>query len=104
MAQLGVTLYLPAMPDIVEALSMSEAEGYNALLMYLGGAVAPIVLAAYIIRIVGRSVVLLGVALLFGTLASLAIPFGMHIVALLALGLSALGTVMMILLSIKRIL
>ncbi|MBI6566230.1 MFS transporter [Pseudomonas synxantha] len=65
MAQSGVTLYLPAMPYIATALSMSEAEGYNSLLMYLGGAVAPIILAAPIIRMFGRSAVLLGFCGLF---------------------------------------
>lgn len=64
-AQLGVTLYLPVMPDIVAALNMSEAEGYNSLLMYLGGAVAPIMLVAHIIRIFGRSTVLLGFCCIF---------------------------------------
>lgn len=64
-AQLGVTLYLPVMPEIVTALNMSEAEGYNALLMYLGGAVAPIMLVAHIIRIFGRSAVLMGFCCVF---------------------------------------
>lgn len=64
-AQFGVTLYLPAMPDIVAALNMSEAEGYNSLLMYLGGAVAPILLVAHGVRIVGRSALLLGFCCVF---------------------------------------
>ncbi|WP_161905927.1 MFS transporter [Pseudomonas sp. L13] len=59
MAQLGVTLYLPAMPVIVEVLNISETAGYNSLLMYLGGAAVPLVFAARVIRIFGRSAVLL---------------------------------------------
>ena len=51
MAQLGVTLYLPATPYIVYALDMSEAEGYNALLMYLSGAAFPLIFAGHLIRL-----------------------------------------------------
>lgn len=58
MAQLGVTLYLPATPYIVNALGMSAAEGYNALLMYLSGAAVPLTFTAYLIRLFGRSAVL----------------------------------------------
>lgn len=65
MAQLGVTLYLPAMPVIAEALNISEAEGYNSLLMYLGGAAVPLVFAARVIRIFGRSAVLLAFCCIF---------------------------------------
>jgi predicted MFS family arabinose efflux permease len=65
MAQLGVTLYLPAMPDIVQALSVSEAQGYSSLLMYLGGAAVPLILATHLIRLFGRSAVLLGFCCVF---------------------------------------
>lgn len=65
MAQLGVTLYLPAMPDIVQTLGVSEAQGYNSLLMYLGGATVPLILAAHLIRLFGRSAVLLGFCCVF---------------------------------------
>ncbi|MDQ0980800.1 DHA1 family bicyclomycin/chloramphenicol resistance-like MFS transporter [Pseudomonas synxantha] len=58
MAQLGVTLYLPATPYIVNALGMSAAEGYNALLMYLSGAAVPLTFTAHLIRLFGRSAVL----------------------------------------------
>lgn len=60
MAQLGVTLYLPVTPDIVDAFGMSDAEGYTALLIYLGGTAVPLVFAVQLIRFFGRSVVLLG--------------------------------------------
>ncbi|AZF58236.1 hypothetical protein C4J84_2359 [Pseudomonas sp. R11-23-07] len=59
-AQLGVTLYLPATPDIVESLYMSESQGYTSMLMYLGGAVVPLVFAARIVAAFGRAIVLLG--------------------------------------------
>lgn len=65
MAQLGVTLYLPAMPDIVQTLGVSEAQGYNSLLMYLGGATVPLILAVHLIRLFGRSAVLLGFCCVF---------------------------------------
>lgn len=65
MAQLGVTLYLPATPYIVYALGMSEAEGYNALLMYLSGAAFPLIFAGRLIRLFGRSAVLLGFCCIF---------------------------------------
>ncbi|MDQ0740061.1 MFS transporter [Pseudomonas sp. W4I3] len=60
MAQLGVTLYLPATPSIVESLNMSEAEGYTSLLMYLGGGAIPLIFASRTINCFGRSAVLLG--------------------------------------------
>ncbi|WP_411380659.1 MFS transporter [Pseudomonas sp. MPB26] len=65
MAQLGVTLYLPVMPAIVGALNMSEVEGYNSLLMYLGGAVVPLTFAVRVIRAFGRSTVLLAFCCIF---------------------------------------
>ena len=73
MAQLGVTLYLPAMPDVAQALSMSEAQGYNSLLIYLAGATVPLVLAAYLIQLFGRSAVLMGFCcvLFIGSILSL---------------------------------
>ena len=42
------------------------------------------------------------VALFFGTLASLVMPGGMHVVALLTLGLGSMGAVVAVLLSLKR--
>jgi DHA1 family bicyclomycin/chloramphenicol resistance-like MFS transporter len=40
-AQLGVTLYLPALPDIENELGFDTGRGGNSLLLYFIGAAAP---------------------------------------------------------------
>lgn len=53
-AQLGVTLYIPATTQLAPQLNIEEAKGYKILLFYLGGAVLPIAFMSRLIRSFGR--------------------------------------------------
>ena len=53
-AQLGVTLYIPATTQLAPQLNIEEAKGYKILLFYLGGAVLPIAFISRLIRSFGR--------------------------------------------------
>lgn len=76
-AQLGITLYIPATTQLASKLNIEEAEGYKILLFYLGGAVLPIVFMSRLIRSFGRhTAILVCSAILFvGSLLSL-LSFG----------------------------
>ncbi|AIG01492.1 major facilitator transporter [Pseudomonas fluorescens] len=72
-AQLGITLYIPATTQISLKLNIGEAEGSKVLLFYLGGAVLPIVFMSRLIRSSGRyTAILVCYATLFvGSILSL---------------------------------
>ncbi|WP_458722545.1 MFS transporter [Pseudomonas brenneri] len=53
-AQLGITLYLPATTQLVLQLNIEDVDGYKILLFYLGGAVLPIAFMSRLIRSSGR--------------------------------------------------
>ncbi|PHN57690.1 hypothetical protein AO268_00830 [Pseudomonas sp. ICMP 8385] len=76
-AQLGITLYIPATTQLASRLNTEEAEGYKILLFYLGGAVLPIVFMSRLIRSFGRcTAILVCCAILFiGSVLSL-LSFG----------------------------
>lgn len=58
-AQLGITLYIPATTQLASILNTEEAESYKVLLFYLGGAVLPIVFMSRLIRSFGRHTAIL---------------------------------------------
>ena len=72
-AQLGVTLYIPATTQLAPQLNIEEAKGYKILLFYLGGAVLPIAFISRLIRSFGRytAVLVCCAILLIGSALSL---------------------------------
>lgn len=72
-AQLGVTLYIPATTQLAPQLNIEEAKGYKILLFYLGGAVLPIAFMSRLIRSFGRytAVLVCCAILLIGSALSL---------------------------------
>ncbi|NMY01649.1 multidrug effflux MFS transporter [Pseudomonas sp. WS 5059] len=72
-AQLGVTLYIPATTQLAPQLNIEEAKGYKILLFYLGGAVLPIAFMSRLISSFGRytAVLVCCAILLIGSALSL---------------------------------
>ncbi|WP_457969733.1 MFS transporter [Pseudomonas sp. R4-84] len=83
LAQLGMSIYLPALPDIAQALSADASRVSWGLSVYLAGMALPMLMWGSLSQRLGRKPVLLAALTLYG-LANLALPLGTTIETFLA--------------------
>ncbi|WP_434610057.1 MFS transporter [Pseudomonas sp. D2-30] len=83
LAQLGMSIYLPALPDIAQALSADASRVSWGLSVYLVGMALPMLMWGSLSQRLGRKPVLLAALTLYG-LANLALPLGTTIETFLA--------------------
>ncbi|WP_434562758.1 MFS transporter [Pseudomonas sp. R1-6] len=83
LAQLGMSIYLPALPDIAQALGADASRVSWGLSVYLVGMALPMLMWGSLSQRLGRKPVLLAALTLYG-LANLALPLGTTIETFLA--------------------
>ncbi|ROM79818.1 MFS transporter [Pseudomonas brassicacearum] len=86
LAQLGMSIYLPALPDIAQALGTDASRVSWGLAAYLIGMALPMLWWGSLSQRLGRKVVLLAALGLYG-LSNLALPMGSNAEAFLAMRL-----------------
>lgn len=83
LAQLGMSIYLPAVPDIALDLKANAAQVSWGLSVYLIGMALPMLLWGSLSQRLGRKPVLLAALVLYG-LGNLALPLGTSLETFLA--------------------
>jgi len=85
-AQLGMSIYLPALPDMALSLSADASQVSWGLAVYLIGIALPMLFWGSLAQRIGRKPVLLAALVIYG-LSNLALPLGSTLEAFLALRL-----------------